>query len=215
MIKAVIFDMDGVIIDSEPLWEESEIEIFRKYGVPMTLEMCMEMKGRTSEEVVQHLYDIYQWKSKPVSYVVEELNHATQKLIIEKGEAMPGLYEILDYLKQKNYIIALASSSRMKLIQAVIKKLDIGSFFQIVHSAEYESFGKPEPHVYLSTAKKIHILPKHCIAIEDSYFGIQSAKNAGMSTIAIPEASIFDDSKFDIADYKFHTLNDLKASGIL
>jgi sugar-phosphatase len=215
MVKAVIFDMDGVIIDSEPLWEESEIEIFTKYGVPMTLEMCMEMKGRTTEEVVKHFHDIYQWKSKPVSYVVEELNAATQKLIIEKGEAMPGLYETLDYLKQKGYVIALASSSRMKLIQAVINKLNIEPYFQITHSAEYEPFGKPEPHVYLSAAKKINILPENCIAIEDSYLGLQSAKNAGMKTIAIPEPSIFKDKKFDIADYKFKRLDDIIQSGIL
>ena len=181
----------------------------------MTLEMCMEMKGRTTEEVVQHLFNIYQWKSKPVSYVVEELNNATQKLIIEKGEAMPGLYETLDYLKQKNYIIALASSSRMKLIQAVINKLNIKDFFQITHSAEYEPFGKPEPHVYLSAAKKINILPEHCIAIEDSYLGLQSAKNAGMKTIAIPEPSIYNEAKFDIADYKFKRLDNLISSGIL
>ncbi len=209
MIKAVIFDMDGVIIDSEPLWEESEIDVFNKYGVPMTREMCQDMKGRTTEEVVKHWYEIYPWENKPVEYVVNELNSATQELILKKGMAMPGLYETLDFIKQMDYQIGLASSSRMELIQSVIKKLQIEKYFGVIHSAEYEPAGKPEPYVYTTTAKKINILPEYCLAIEDSYLGLQSAKRAGMKTVAIPEKAIYDNPKFDIADYKIRRLDEL------
>ena len=209
MIKAVIFDMDGVIIDSEPLWEESEMDIFTKYGVPMNKEMCQDMKGRTTEEVVKHWYEIYPWDNKSVEYVVNELNSATQKLILEKGMSMPGLYETLDFIKQMDYPIGLASSSRMELIQSVIKKLKIEKYFEVIHSAEYEPAGKPEPYVYATTANKMNILPEYCLAIEDSYLGLQSAKRAGMKTVAIPEKAIYDNPKFDIADYRIRRLDEL------
>ena len=215
MIKAVIFDMDGVIIDSEPLWEESEMKIFTKYGVPMTKEMCQDMKGRTTEDVVKSMYRIYPWKNKTLQYVVNELNLNTQKLILEKGEALSGLNETLSFLSQKNYLIALASSSNMELIRSVTSKLQIEQYFKIIHSAEYEPEGKPAPYVYLTTAKKLNISPGNCLAIEDSYFGLQSAKSAGMRTVAIPEPALFDDPKFDIADYKIKHLNELIHMDIL
>jgi len=209
MIKAVIFDMDGVIIDSEPFWEDAEIEIFNKYGVPMTREMCQDMKGRKIDEVVKHWYRIYQWKNVSVQHIVNEIIIKMHELIQEKGEAMSGLFEILDFLKQKNCVIGLASSSKMELIDTVVDKLKIKNYFKVIHSAEYESAGKPEPYVYQSTAKKINIHPEQCLAIEDSYPGLQSAKKAGMKTVAIPVKGLFDHPKFDIADYKIKSLVEL------
>ncbi len=213
--EAVIFDMDGVIIDSEPFWEEAEIEIFNKYGVPMTLEMCQDMKGRKIDEVVAHFHQMYGFKNISNKELVNEIIMRMQELISERGKAMSGLKELLDYLEQKNYRIALASSSKMELITAVTNKLKITEYFEAMHSAEHEPAGKPEPYVYLSTAKALNLAPQKCIAIEDSYLGLQSAKSAGMKTIAIPEKQIFEDKKFDIADYKIRNLKDIVDLGIL
>ncbi len=209
MIKAVIFDMDGVIIDSEPFWEEAEIEIFNKYGVPMTLEMCQDMKGRKIDEVVQLMHDKFQFTSIDTKSLTAEIIAKMQALISERGTAMSGLIDLLEYLTEKKYRIALASSSKMELITAVTQKLKIESYFEALHSAEHEPAGKPEPYVYLSTAKALGIAPKNCIAIEDSYLGLLSAKNAGMKTIAIPEKNIFKNEKFNIADYKIKNLKEI------
>ncbi|MCF6185519.1 MAG: hexitol phosphatase HxpB [Bacteroidales bacterium] len=215
MTEAVIFDMDGVIIDSEPFWEEAEIELFNKYGVPMTLEMCQDMKGRKIDEVVQLMHERYHFSGISVKDLTAEVIAKMQELIALRGEAMEGLHELLDYLKLKNYHIALASSSKMELIVAVTQKLKIKQYFEAMHSAEHEPAGKPEPYVYLSTAKALNIAPEKCIAIEDSYLGLQSAKNAGMKTIAIPEKNIFEDEKFSIADYKIKNLKEIIDLGIL
>ncbi|MBN1252019.1 MAG: hexitol phosphatase HxpB [Bacteroidales bacterium] len=209
MIEAVIFDMDGVIIDSEPMWEIAEIEIFKELGIEMTVDMCMEMKGRKIDEVVLHWYNIFKWNKISVNEVVEKIISKMQELISEKGEAMTGLYEILDYFKSKNLKIGLASSSKMELIDNVVDKLKIREYFNVIHSAEYEKAGKPEPDVYLRTAKKIGFKVENIIAIEDSYLGIISAKKAGMRTIAIPAENVYTDEKFLIADFKIKQLNDI------
>lgn len=209
MIKAVIFDMDGVIIDSEPFWEDAEIEIFNKYGVPMTREMCQDMKGRKIDEVVKHWFGIYKWGKVSVQHIIDEIIAKMHELIQGKGVAMPGLLEVLDFLKQSNYVIGLASSSKMELIDTVVDKLKIRDYFNVIHSAEHEPAGKPEPYVYQTTAKKLNILPEKCLAIEDSYLGLQSAKRAGMKTVAIPESSIFNYPKFGVADYKIKRLDDI------
>lgn len=209
MIKAVIFDMDGVIIDSEPFWEEAEIEIFNKYGVPMTLEMCQDMKGRKIDEVVQLMHDRFQFSSIDTKSLTAEIIAKMQVLISERGTAMPGLIAVLDYLTEKNYKLALASSSKMELISAVTQKLKIEKYFEALHSAEHEPAGKPEPYVYLSTAKALNIIPENCIAIEDSFHGLQSAQKAGMKTIAFPEKELFNDQRFNSADYKIKNLTEI------
>ena len=215
MTEAVIFDMDGVIIDSEPFWEEAEIEIFNKYGVPMTLEMCQDMKGRKIDEVVAHFHTLYGFNNIKNADLVEEIIAKMQDLISERGKSMPFLIDLLEYLQNKNYRIALASSSKMELITAVTEKLKITGYFEAMHSAEHEPAGKPEPYVYLSTAKALNIAPEKCLAIEDSYHGLQSAQRAGMRTIALPEKQIYDDPKFDIADFKVKNLNEIIKRKIL
>ncbi len=209
MIKAVIFDMDGVIIDSEPFWEDAEIEIFNKYDVPMTREMWKDMKGRKIDEVVEHWYKIYQWKNISNKQIVDEIITKMHELITKKGTTMTGLLKVLDFLKQKAYLIALASSSKMELIDTVVDHLKIRDYFKVIHSAEFEPAGKPEPYVYQTTAKKLNVIPEKCLAIEDSYFGLQSAKSAGMKTIAIPEPALFNEPKFDIADYRINSLDEI------
>ncbi|RLD84705.1 MAG: hexitol phosphatase HxpB [Bacteroidetes bacterium] len=215
MIKAVIFDMDGVIIDSEPFWENAEIEIFNKYGIPMTQEMCQDMKGRKIDEVVQHWHEIYPLKNVTTQYIVDEIIAKMHELIQKNGEHMTGLIEVLGFLMQNGYLIALASSSKMELIDTVVDKLKIRDYFKVIHSAEYEPAGKPEPYVYQTTAKKLNIHPEKCMAIEDSYLGLQSAIKAGMQTVAIPEPALFDDPKFNIADYKIMHLSEIIIGEIL
>jgi sugar-phosphatase len=103
----------------------------------------------------------------------------------------------------------------MELITAVTEKLKIKEYFEAMHSAEHEPAGKPEPYVYLSTAKALNIAPGKCLAIEDSYLGLQSAQKAGMKTIALPEKQIFNDPKFDIANYKVKNLREIIEQKIL
>lgn len=209
MIKAVIFDMDGVIIDSEPFWREAEMHVFNGIGVKMTEEMCVQMKGTKIDEVVKHWYSVYKWKGPTVKEVEEQVIEKFISLINEKGKPMSGLMGLLEYLQSSGYKIGLATSSPFKIMNATLDKLNIQGHFDIKHSAEAEKKGKPAPDVYLKTAHLLAVKPEDCLAIEDSYAGIQAAKSAGMYTVALPEPPEFELEKYDLADEKIKSLKEV------
>lgn len=206
MIKAVIFDMDGILIDSEPLWQEAEILAFSRVGIHLTNEMCMETMGLRVDEVIRFRYEQKPWKNKSLKEVENEILDELERLISEKGAAMNGVEYILNFFKQREIRIALASSSYVRIIDAVLNKLKLKGTFEVVHSGEFEERGKPDPAIYLSTLQKLNVSTNNAIAIEDSYNGLLSAKSAGLKTVALPEKSVWRESKFDIADLKLKSL---------
>ena len=206
MIEAVIYDMDGVLLDSEPLWHEAEIKIFAAVGLNLTVAMCLETTGTAVDEMIALRFRRHPWEGKTQKEVRHEIIDAVELLIQERGELLPGVKDSIAYFQQKNLPLALASSSPMQLIDASLKKFAIRHSFRIIHSAEHEDYGKPHPAVFLSTARRLHIDPMHCLVIEDSVNGLIAAKAAKMKTIAVPAAQQFDDERFSIADVKLHSL---------
>lgn len=199
MIEAVIFDMDGIIIESEPLWKKAMIKAFRDIGYNFTIEMCDTTKGMRVDEV-----SIF-WKNKlKASYNPEDITNSIVKnviqLISDEGKPLIGLVENILRIKEKGLKIGLASSSPMYIIDTVLKKLDIEKHFDFVHSAEFEEYGKPHPQVFITTANKLNVSPVNCVVIEDSLNGIIAAKAAKMHVIAIPEEDERLLDKFIIAD---------------
>lgn len=206
-IKAVIFDMDGVLIDSEPLWRQAEIETFAKVGLSFTDEMCMQTMGMRTSEVIDYWYKKTPWTGISKKEIEAELLKRVTELIIEKGNAMKGVEFSLHYFKEKGLKIALASSSPMRLINAVIDKLQIRKYFEVIESAEFLGFGKPHPEIFIKTARDMGIHANECMVIEDSFNGVLAAKSAMMKVVAIPDAENRNDKRFIIAD---HILDDLE-----
>src|SRR3989339_1145861 len=167
MIKAVIYDMDGVLIDSDPFWRQAEVESFKSVGVFITEEMCYQTTGLRIDEVVAFWYQKMPWEGVSQSEVADLILKNVIELVEKKGQAKEGVLESLEFIKKQNVKLALASSSALVLIKTVIAKLGIQNYFEIVHSAEFESYGKPHPDVYLTAAKKLDIEPRFCVAIED------------------------------------------------
>jgi mannitol-1-/sugar-/sorbitol-6-/2-deoxyglucose-6-phosphatase len=122
---------------------------------------------------------------------------------------MPGVIPLLQALAQTDLKLAIASSSSMSLIQAVVQKLRIETYFDVLWSAEYESFGKPHPTIFLSTAHKLAISPNDCWVIEDSINGVIAAKAARMKCLAVPDLSQLHDPRFAIADKVIPSLEQL------
>lgn len=198
--KAVIFDMDGVIIDSEPLWRKAMIRGFNDFKVNFTEDDCKKTTGMRLNEVIAYWAKLYPDKiNKPETVNTNIINYLIN-LINQEGIAMPGLYELLTYIKTHQIKIGLSTSSDTVLIEAVLNKLEIAHFFDCIVSAQHLKYGKPHPEVYLHCAEQLAIHPMDCMVIEDSINGIISAKAAQMNVLAYPDPEHINNVKFNIAD---------------
>jgi sugar-phosphatase len=186
-ISAVIFDMDGLIIDSEPLWKIAEIETFKEVGFDFTFEMCALTTGMRIDEVVEFWRAKLEWESFTNTEIVNKIQNKMIQLIKERGKLLPGIIESLNLLNANDVLIGLASSSSMSLINTTVDTLKIRKFFNVIHSAENEIAGKPNPAVFLSAAKILKLNPEKCLVLEDSKAGMNAGINANMRTIVIPE----------------------------
>ena len=208
MISAVIFDMDGILIDSEPLWKVALIEAFKTVDATLTREMAYETVGFRLDEVVEHWHRRFQWKGKSSKEMERLILDKVAALIAEHGEAKPGVHTILNFLKTKPVKIGLASGSYYQIINAILKKLDIHMHFDLVYSAEDEPYGKPHPGIYINAAKKLGVRVDECLVFEDSFNGVLAAKAAKMKCIAVPDLSAPTLQKLMIADKQIVSLEE-------
>lgn len=205
--QAVIFDMDGVIIDSEPFWREAQISTLAEYGAVVTVEDCIKhTMGKRIDALAQTWVDMHNLAVDGKTLEVQIVDKLS-KLIEQGGQALPGVNELLEALKAKGYRIALATSSTNALIATVLGKLEIRHYFDQVCSADDEEYGKPHPAVYLKAAQKIDVAPKDCIVIEDSATGMIAAKAASMTTFLVSHETHL--PKFSLADGNFETLHEV------
>lgn len=200
MIKAVIFDVDGLLVDSEPLWQEAETIVFSSVGVPITKETAAETTGLRTDETVRYWYEKYPWSAPTITEVEAQVNSTVLELIKRNAAPKEGAMEVIARCRKLALPIGVASSSSQGIIAAVIDKLGIRAFIDVILSAEDEPHGKPDPAVYVHAASKLGVDPRWCLAFEDSLTGVQAAKAANMYCIAVPDQLSADDPGFTIAD---------------
>jgi len=209
VIQAIVWDMDGVLIDSEPLWRQAEVEVLSSLGVPITMPDTIETMGRRIDDVIRLWFNRSPWEGPSIDVVAQNVVERVIELVNETGEVKPGVYEAFALLRSCNMRMALASSSSSVLISAVLQKLELNDFLEFAHSAEHEEFGKPHPAVYLTAARKLGLAPQECLAFEDSGAGVEAAKNAGMKCLCIPDPAI-DSNKIQRADLILPSLTELR-----
>jgi len=183
MIQAFIFDMDGVIIDSEPLHFEVDMETMRYLGTEITKEELERFVGMTNPEMWAVLREE---RSLPqtVEEIIEYQLAAKIKALRERSYApIDGIAELLDGLKRRGIPVGIASSSPRSFIEEVVAKFGIAPHFACVVSGEEVDRGKPAPDVYLEAARQLGADPRQCVVLEDSRNGIAAAKAAGMTCI--------------------------------
>lgn len=205
---AVIFDMDGVLIDSEPLWKIAMEQTFQEVGCNLTKQDFQKTVGLRIDEVISYWFNHIGWQGVSEKEVENRIIQRMITLIEENGTPLPGVVETLDFLKKSGTRIGLATSSYAILIAAVLRTLKLEDAFHFVHSAEHEKYGKPHPAVYLTVAEKLGVDPRKCIVIEDSLNGIISGKAAKMTVICIPEKTHHPEPKLILADFHYESMID-------
>lgn len=208
MFQAVIFDMDGLLVDSEPIWQDVAIDVFATVGVPLTPEICQESTGLGTAAFVKHIYTLFPWEPTSQEQIGEEILTLAHDRIGADARAMPGATELVRYFYEQKIPLAVASASPMDIIEIVLERLDLRRYFTVWHSALLEARSKPFPDVYLGAASRLGVDPAACLAFEDSENGMKSALAAGMLTVSVPAAYEYNDPKFDAATLKIPSLRD-------
>jgi HAD superfamily hydrolase (TIGR01509 family) len=212
MIKAVIFDMDGLLIDSEPLWEKTVLGTYKQLGINITPTIHNYMKGRRSIENAQYLYEMQPWEGPTPQQVSDQIIDEVVQLVKSKGKLMPGVDHAIQVCKQASLPIAIASSSPARLIDAVVDQLKIREHFNHIYSAQFEPFGKPHPGVFIKVAQHFKVAPSNCLVFEDSLSGVLAAKAATMKCIAIPEPTQKQHPFIQIADIVLGSLEEFNSA---
>lgn len=212
VLAAVIYDLDGLLIDSEPCWVQAEIEILGALGVPLTPERCLETTGLRMDEAVGYWFARHPWIGVAPEAVVQRIVARVLTLLAERPPLKPGVRRSLAVVRRAGLRVALASSSPLALIEGVLERVRLRNAFEQVVSAEGERFGKPHPGVYLTTAARLGIAPAACVALEDSVNGVLSATSAGMRCIAVPERWPVEDPRFARAQAVVRSLLEVDAA---
>jgi mannitol-1-/sugar-/sorbitol-6-/2-deoxyglucose-6-phosphatase len=211
MDRAVIFDMDGLLIDSEPLWRQAELAIFASVGIEITDEMAEVTKALRTDATTAYWYNYRPWSGPTLLEIENAVIDRVGDLMRRDGRAKDGVPEILEHFAARGYRIGLASNSPDSLIAIALDKLGITRYFDTTASSVHEREGKPDPAVYVSAAQRLGVPAAGCIVFEDSVVGVQAGKAARMATVAVPPIEHFDDPGYAIADLKLRSLRDFTA----
>jgi HAD superfamily hydrolase (TIGR01509 family) len=183
-LKAVLFDMDGVIVDSEPLWSEAEKQLLARRNLAYSPSLKTAMMGRDARGAVGFLIEHY---GLPESQdeLIGERNQLIAELFQEHLKAMPGALEMVRSVIAARIVTGLVSSSPKPLMELALEKLGATGLFALALSGDQVTRGKPAPDIYISAAEKLGVKPECCLVIEDAPHGVTAAKHAGMFCLAI------------------------------
>jgi len=206
-IVAVVFDMDGVLVDTEHLWDDVREELTTEWGGRYTPAAQEAMMGMSSREWSHYLHETVGLREQPETINAEVVRRMLARYEVELP-VVPGAVDAVRRLHAEGLRLAVASSSNRELIDAVLRRLELTDLFAVTVSSEEVARGKPAPDVYLETARRLDVDPTLCAAIEDSASGIRAAHAAGMRVLAYPnrhyppsaEALALADSVLDTVD---------------
>lgn len=207
-LTTAIFDMDGLLLDTEPLWGESMLRIAEKHRIPISAGLFKETTGLRIYEVTEYWSVKYPWEGAGHATVAEEILDDIIETSKQKGKVLAGVVKALELLKEAGYKVGLASSSPARMIHTLVEYFGIHDYFDRITSADEVELGKPHPAVFLKCAEQLGSKPMECVVLEDSVNGVIAGKAARMKVIAIPDALHFDDPRFSVADAKLGSMED-------
>jgi mannitol-1-/sugar-/sorbitol-6-/2-deoxyglucose-6-phosphatase len=204
-IRAVVLDMDGLLIDTEPVWRSAEKEVFADLGIELTEADLLDSTGVRIDELAAVRLPL---DGPGPAEVADRITNQVVDYVKHAGEPMPGVPEAIALFGRLGLRLAIASSSPVRLIDAVCTRLRLVDI-DVRCSALDEAHGKPAPDVYLAAARRLGLSPARCLALEDSPSGVVAAKDAGMTCVAVPDPLLTGDPRYDRADLVLPSLTEL------
>lgn len=206
-ILAAIFDMDGLLIDSEPLWDQAELEVISSLGVDVTRRHEMpDTLGLRIDMVVDLWYAMQPWSGPDKQEVTNRIIQRTISLVEERRPLLAGVGEALALCKAEGLKVGLASASPLYMLEKVLSLFELSDYFDALASAQTLPYSKPHPQVYLDCAAKLGVDPLTCVALEDSVNGMIAAKAARMRAIVVPAEENRQDPRYALANVKLDSL---------
>ncbi|RDU23023.1 HAD family hydrolase [Anaerosacchariphilus polymeriproducens] len=209
--KAAIFDLDGTLVDSMWMWEEIDIEFLSSRGLALPESLQQEIEGMSFTETAFYFKEFFNLEES-----VEELKRIWNQMAYDKYVSQvplkSGAKEFLNYLKEKNFKLGIATSNSKELVMAVIDAHNLRSMFGCIMTSCEVNKGKPAPDIYIEVAKKLEVLPEECIVFEDIPMGILAGKNANMDVCAVFDEFSKDqeDKKYRLANYYIKSYHDIQ-----
>ena len=207
-----IFDMDGLLIDSEPLWYEAAKEVLEDLGQAMDEKAYASTVGLRTSEFIEHWFQLYGIDMDLAGAAEKDITERVIRMVRERGTLMPGVNGTIDLLKSHGFKIGLATSSPLELVDAVLERTGLTGRFAALHSAEHLPYGKPHPQVYLDCARSLESHPTRCVCFEDSFNGMIAAKAARMKCVVVPHPDTLERPVWHAADLKLASLGDFSTS---
>lgn len=209
-ILAAIFDMDGLLVDSEPLWDQAELDVIASLGVDITRRHELpDTLGLRIDMVVDLWFAHQPWSGPSRQEVTDLIITRAIALVEETRPLLPGVREAVALCKSQGILVGLASASPLHMLEKVLTMFDLRDSFDALASAEKLPYSKPHPQVYLDCAAKLGVDPLSCVALEDSVNGMIASKAARMRSIVVPAHENQDDPRFVLADVKLTSLTEL------
>lgn len=215
--KAILFDMDGVIVDSELYWNKVEKEFAKMYGIKYGVEYRRKIMARSAINIAEIFINDFGVKAS-IKKIIADRNKLAIDIYKTKAKLLPGFLSLIEKIKKNNYKTALVSSSSMLWINLILKRYKLNKYFDHIISADElsDGNGKPNPEIYLLAAKEVSISPRECLVFEDSVNGVKSAKAAGMYCVAVPNTRWVKDTRgIGLANIVVKTLKDKRIEKIL
>lgn len=212
-IVAAIFDMDGLLIDSEPLWDRAELDVMESLGVDIRRRNELpDTLGLRIDMVVELWYAHQPWNGPSRQEVTDRIISRALTLVEASRPLLPGGREAVALCKAQGLKVGLASASPLHMLEKVLAMFDLRESFDALASAEKLPYSKPHPQVYMDCAAKLGVDTLACVALEDSVNGMIASKAARMRSVVVPAEEGQHDPRFALADVKLATLADLTAA---
>jgi len=215
-VLAAIFDMDGLLIDSEPLWERAEMDILGTLELDLSKRSELpDTLGLRIDQVVRMWFETMPWNGPDQQEVTQRIIARALNLIEETRPLLPGVQQALRLCKAEGLKIGLASASPLPMLKRVLEMFNLSDYFEVLVSAETLPYSKPHPQVYLDAAAQLGVDPLNCVTLEDSFNGMIATKAARMRSIVVPAAEFATDPRWALAEVKLASLNELTSTALL